>query len=405
LPIEWRFALGEEPIGVLKFFILILKNLGRNKLRTTLTALAVTVMVTICAEMMTIIATVRQHVEAEASQSKLLVTERWVAPSRIPARYVPALTRLEGVVDWTIWNFYAGFLDESRQRSHQGFGLATRPDNLVSMHTGLEKLDREAIEALKREKTGAILSADIMRMMGWKLGQSFTVLSSSHTGKDLRFKIVGVLPPGEYSRNFFFREDYYEEATSNKETINCVWLRMRDAESARQAAGQIQEQFQKKQPELKVETESAGVARFVSRGQAILSIIELVVSILLIDMVIVLSNSISVATRERKVEMAVLKVLGFEPAAIMVLVIGEATLIGAASGLFGASLAWLCSTLAVSGIVTNSAVSRIFLLFPIRIEMLLWGVLMGSFVGFAGSVLPAWNARKVKVSDVFAKIA
>jgi putative ABC transport system permease protein len=390
---------------VLKFFILILKNLGRNKLRTTLTALAVTVMVTICAEMMTIITTVRQHVEAEASQSKLLVTERWVAPSRIPARYVPTLTRLDGVVDWTIWNFYAGFLDESRQRNHQGFGLATRPDNLVSMHTGLEKLDSAAIAALKREKTGAILSADIMRMMGWNVGQSFTVLSSTHAGKDLRFKIVGILPPGEYSRNFFFRQDYYEEATSNKETVNCVWLRLRDAEAARQVAGQIQEQFQKKQPELKVETESAGVARFVSRGQAILSIIELVVSILLIDMVIVLSNSISVATRERKAEMAVLKVLGFEPRAIMALVIGEAMLIGAASGLFGASLAWICSTLAVGGIVTNSAVTRIFLLFPIQTGMLLWGVLMGALVGFAGSVVPAWSARAVKVSDVFAKIA
>ncbi len=58
----------------MKFFLLILKNLGRSKLRTTLTALAVTVMVTICAEMTTIIVSVRQHVAAESSQSKLLVT-------------------------------------------------------------------------------------------------------------------------------------------------------------------------------------------------------------------------------------------------------------------------------------------------------------------------------------------
>lgn len=390
---------------MLKFFILILKNLGRNKLRTTLTALAVTVMVTICAEMATIILSVRQHVEAEASQSKLLVTERWVAPSRIPARYVPSLTRLEGVEDWTVWNFYAGYLDASRQRSRQGFGVATRPDNLVGMHNGLEKLDPAAVEALRREKTGAILSADMMQQMGWKIGQQFTVLSSSHPDKDLRFKIVGVLPPGEFTRNFFFREDYYEEGTGNKESVNCVWLRLADANAAQRVAGKIQEQFQKQQPELKVETESAGVARFVNRGQAILSIIELVVSILLIDMVIVLSNSISVATRERKVEMAVLKVLGFEPAAIMVLVIGEATLIGAISGFVGAFLAWLASTLAVSGVVSNNSATRIFFMFPIQSSMLLWGILIGAFVGFAGSVIPAWNARKVKVSDVFAKIA
>lgn len=387
------------------FLLLILKNLGRNKLRTVLTALAVTVMVTICAEMMSIIVMVRRHVEAEASQSKLLISERWVAPSRIPARYVPALTRLEGVIDWTVWNFYAGFLDSSRQRSSQGFGLATRPDNLIAMHTGLDKLDPAVVQALHREKSGAIVSADIMRRMGWKIGQSFSVLSSSHPGKDLSFKIVGVLPAGEYSRNFFFREDYYEEGTGNKETINCLWLRMSDAETARRVAGRIQEEYQKRQPELKVETESAGVARFVSRGQAILSIIELVVSILLIDMVIVLSNSISVATRERKVEMAVLKVLGFEPAAIMLLVIGEAALIGALSGLFGASLAWACSALAVSGIVSAGGFVRVFLLFPIGAEMIVWGVLMGALVGIAGSVVPAWNARRVRVSDVFAKIA
>jgi putative ABC transport system permease protein len=386
------------------FLVLILKNLGRNKLRTTLTALAVTVLVTICAEMMTIIVTVRQHVTAESSQSKLLVTERWVAPSRIPARYLPALTRLDGVEDWTMWNLYSGYLDASRQRSRQGFGLATRPDNLVLMHAGLEKVDPAAIETLRREKTGALVSADIVQQMGWKVGQQFTVLSSSHPDKDLRFKIVGVLPAGDYARNFFFREDYYEEGTGNKETVNCVWLRLADAEAAHRVAGQIQQQFQKRQPELKVETESAGVARFVNRGQAILSIIELVVSILVIDMIIVLSNSISVATRERKVEMAVLKVLGFEPLAIMVLVVGEAVLIGAISGSFGAGLAWTCSTLAIHGGLPTDAV-RIFCLFPIRAESLFWGTLMGAFVGFAGSIVPAWNARKVRVSDVFAKIA
>jgi putative ABC transport system permease protein len=389
----------------MKFFLLILKNLRRNKLRTTLTALAVTVMVTICAEMMTIIFWVQHHVQSQASQSKLLVSERWVAPSCVPARYLSLLTRLEGVEDWTLWNLYGGFLDASRQRNRQGFGLATRPDNLISMHTGLEKLDPAAVEALKREKTGAILSADLMQLMGWKVGQQFTVISSSHPSKDLRFKIVGVLPPGEYARNFFFREDYFEEGTGNKDTITCVWLRLRDDETARRIASHIQEQFQRHQPELKVETESAGVARFVGREQAILSIIELVVTILVVDMVIVLSNSISVATRERKVEMAVLKVLGFEPLAIMVLVIGEATLIGLVSGFLGAGLAWLCSTLAVSGVLPTMSITRVFFMFPMRADMILWGALIGAFVGFAGSVVPAWNARKVKVSDVFAKIA
>jgi putative ABC transport system permease protein len=387
-----------------RFLYLILKNLGRNKVRTTLTFLAVAVLVTICAEMMTVTSSIQKRVDSDASQAKLIVTERWVMPSQIPKRYVPYLTALGGVEDWTSWNFYAGYFDASKQKEREGFGIATRVENLREMQAGLENLDTAVIEAMKREKTGVIMGAGIMDMMRWRIGQQFTFLSSSHQGKDLQFKIVGVMPPGEWTRNFFFRQDYYEEGLGNKESVNCVWLRTHDEEASKAVAGQIQKLFEKRQPELKVETESAGVARFASRGQAVLSLIRLVVGILLVDMIIVLSNSISVATRERKAEMAVLKVLGFQPMLIMAMVVGEAMLVGAVSGLFGATAAWLCSTLAIQGWLPP-AITALFLMFPIAASTIAWGMGLGALVGFAGSMIPAWNARKVKVSDVFAKIA
>lgn len=388
-----------------ELLLLILKNLGRNKVRTTLTALAVAVLVTICAEMTTVTSAIKKRVENDASQSKLLVTERWVMPSRIPARYVPTLTEMEGVEDWTVWCFYTGFFEESRQRTNQAVGFATRPDNIREMHAGLENLDPAIIEELKRDKTGVIVSASVMQTMNFKVGQEFTFLSSSHAGKDLRFRIVGVLPPGDWPRNFFFRLDYFQEAVGAKDYVNCVWLRTRDSKAAEGLAAQIQQDFAKRQPELKVETESAGVARFASRGEAVLSIIQLVVVILLIDMVIVLSNSISVATRERRVEMAVLKVLGFTPSLILLMVIGEATFVGGVSGFAGAGLAWACSTLAAHGLLPIPGLAETFLMFPIGADTIAWGGFIGGLVGFLGSFLPAWNVRKVKVSDVFAKIA
>ncbi|MGH7171148.1 MAG: hypothetical protein ACRELG_12800 [Gemmataceae bacterium] len=140
---------------MLQFVLLILKNLGRNKLRTSLTALAVTVMVLLCVEMRAILGTVLRRVEADGSQSRLMVTERWEMPSRIPVRYLPALARLEGVEDWTTWSSYPCYFHEARQVSQQAFGVATRPDNLVAMHAGLDKLDPATVEALKRKKSGA----------------------------------------------------------------------------------------------------------------------------------------------------------------------------------------------------------------------------------------------------------
>jgi putative ABC transport system permease protein len=334
-----------------------------------------------------------------------MVTERWVEPSRIPVRYLPALARLAKVEDWTTWNTYPAYLQESHQVSQQAFGVATRPDNLIAMHPGLARVAPAAVQALQRHRNGALLAADIARDMGWQVGRTFTLFSAVNPTQSLRLQIVGVIPPGDYQRVIFFRQDYYESATGNKDTVDIVWLRAHDAEAARLVTAQLQGQFRNRQPELKVETESAGVARFAARSQALLSSIQLVIGVLLIDMVVVLSNSISVATRERRMEMAVLKVLGFEPRAIMVLVIGEAVLVGASGGLVGALLAWGCSTLALSGLLPSPGFTRLFHLFPIPASALGWGVLVGALVGFAGSVIPAWNARGVKVSDVFAKVA
>jgi putative ABC transport system permease protein len=390
---------------VLKFVLLILRNLGRNKLRTGLTALAVTVMVLLCVEMRTILGTVLRRVEAEGSQSRLMVTERWQMPSRIPARYLPALAHLEGVEDWTTWSSYPCYFHEARQVSQQAFGVATRPDNLVAMHAGLDKLDPATVEALMRQKSGALLAADVAKDLGCRVGQNVTLFSAFDPSKTLRLQVVGILPAGEYPRVVFFRQDYFETATGNKDSVDIMWLRTHDAAAARHVATQVQQRFQNRQPELKVETESAGVARFAGRSQGILSVIQLVIGILLVDMVVVLSNSISVATRERRVEMAVLKVLGFEPKAIVVLVVGEAVLIGAVSGAIGTTLAWSCSVLALSGLLPPSGFTRLFYLFPIGMESIPWGMLVGAMVGFAGSIIPAWNARAIKVSDVFAKIA
>jgi len=36
---------------------------------------------------------------------------------------------------------------------------------------------------------------------------------------------------------------------------------------------------------------------------------------------------------------------------------------------------------------------------------LLWGLAMGFGTSLLGSILPAWSARSVKVSEVFAKVA
>ena len=70
-----------------------------------------------------------------------------------------------------------------------------------------------------------------------------------------------------------------------------------------------------------------------------MAIVDVVVAILLIDMLVILSNSISISTRERRREMAIFKVLGFQPSYVMAMVIGEAMIVGGIGGALGGVLA------------------------------------------------------------------
>ena len=97
-----------------------------------------------------------------------------------------------------------------------------------------------------------------------------------------------------------------------------------------------------------------------------------------------------------------MKVLGFRPLQIMLLVLGEAMTLGLIAGLVGSWGAWYLINERIGGLAMPIA---FFGKFFISSSALWWGPLMGLFAGFIGSAWPAWSACSVKVTDVFSKVA
>jgi putative ABC transport system permease protein len=156
-------------------------------------------------------------------------------------------------------------------------------------------------------------------------------------------------------------------------------------------------------PAVKIETASSGIASFIEPYKDLLRGLKwLLVPALLITMALVIANAISISVRERRTEMAVLKVLGFGPGRILALVLGEAILIGAVSGLLSAGGSYLFVHCYLGGIKFPIAFIPMF---DIYADALWWGLVVGAATALAGSILPAWSARTVKVSEVFAKVA
>jgi putative ABC transport system permease protein len=129
----------------------------------------------------------------------------------------------------------------------------------------------------------------------------------------------------------------------------------------------------------------------------------LMVPAILISMTLVISNAIAITVRERRTEMAVLKVLGFRPLQIQILVLGEALLVGGLSGLIATVGSIAIINWVYGGIPFPIAFFPAFRV-P-ELEAPFWGFAIGAGTGLLGSFLPAWTARSVKVSEVFAKVA
>lgn len=387
-----------------KFIILVFKSLGRNKVRTALTGLGVIVLVAIYAIVTNVTSTVKNKISG-GDQTRLIVSERWTMPSQIPVRYVSEIAKMPGVKSWTTWTIFVGFLDKIPRSDRQVAVLSVNPTTLREMHGGLMDLPADVYDEWLSTKDAVLVGPAMMKKMNWHVGQQFTVFGARFPPVDVPYRIIGTVPGGEWSSAIFCRQDYLADASKNNETVNAILLAIDSEDRAKELASELSKEYENRQPALKIETESAGVARFASRSTAVLQIIDAVVAILLIDMVIILSNSISISVRERRVEMAVLKVLGFQPLHIALMIIGEAMFVGGLAGMIGTGIVCTISSLTVSGTIPLAQWNSFLLQFPVPWTAVAWSGLLGAAVGLTGSVFPAMACRKVKVSDVFARIA
>src|SRR5436853_3084967 len=148
-----------------------------------------------------------------------------------------------------------------------------------------------------------------------------------------------------------------------------------------------------------METASSGIGAWIEPIKDILFGLKWVMSPAMVAiMCLVIANAISIGVRERRTEMAVLKVLGFQPRHVLGLVLGEALLIGAIAGAMSTFLAWS----ALGSFKFQVAFLGAFI---VPNEVLVIGPVLGMVVAFVGSIGPALSAKNVRVAEVFARQA
>jgi putative ABC transport system permease protein len=428
----------------MKLFALILKNVGRNPLRSILTALGTMVLVFVVVMVWSILWLLDLVTAEKKENLKGIITERWSVPSRLPFSY--GATLAEGAArdpgdvrptDSMTWQFYPGTLDQKNlTRESIVFAIACEPDKLATMMDGLESLSpketavlKQGIERLKANRQGIILGynhlANINRMIGdvrdtnveKLIGKRFKLYGiGGYKGLDLEFDIEGVFPAGRYDNLGAFNREYFINALDQypvthagrkhlmaDRNLNLVWIKVPDVQAFNRVNAQIEGSPFYRDPAVKCETASSGLAAMLEPLRDLIwGFRFLVAPACFVTLSLVIANGISISVRERRPELAVMKVLGFRPMQILSLVLGESVLLGAVAGLASAGLTYTVINWYFGGLRFPIG---FFDRFFIPLAALWWGTALGAGAAFVGSFFPAWTARSVKPAEVFAKVA
>ena len=415
----------------MKFLLLICKNIGRNPIRSTLTALGTMVLVFVITLVWAVLAFLDAAMAEKSQNLKAIVSEKWQIPSQMPYAYAPSLTqgaaRNPGDLkptDSMTWTFYGGTLDiANRTRENSLFAFALEPSKLLTMMDELDSLPpsqkaefEPVVYKLQQNKQGLILGKDVLKNIKKKVGNRIKLSGLNYRDIDLEFDIVGQFPEGRYNPSAAMNRDYlldaldvYPRTHGNKphamagKALNLVWIKVNNRDDFNTIAGQITNSPEFSNPAVKCETAASGVTTFLEAYKDILwGMRWLLGPAILISLSLVIANAISISVRERRIELAVLKVLGYRPRQILLLVLGEAVLIGSLAGFLSAAFTYGYINHYLGGLKLPIA---FFSAFYIPTRALWWGLAVGAGTAFVGSVLPALSAQRIKVSEVFSKVA
>jgi putative ABC transport system permease protein len=437
-----------------KAVLFILKSLARNKLRTALTSVATGLFVLLVTLVWSVLSFLDMVTVEKKKDFKAIVTERWQIPSQMPFAYAARLE--EGAAskpgdvrpsDSMTWQFFGGTIESGAKptRDNMVFFFCMEPKKMlrvvdkdgkdvpprqrgpegkvVSMMDGMDQYTDDqleqmvtALKAMEKDPRKVVIGADRLKAMNKRVGEHISVYSFNYTDVVLDdVEIIGAFPPGQYGQSAVMNRerlnlalDAYKQKNGKahplaEKSLNLVWLKVPDTKAYEKVAEQIETSPEFTIPAVKCETASSGVGSFLDAYSDLLWIVRYPgVFSMVFCMALVISVAISISVRERRTEMAVLKVLGYGPNHILGLVLGEALLLGCGTGLGSALFAYVGVTLLLGGIPLP-----FFAWFPpfkVPIDAIWWGLALGAGTALAGSFFPAWSARSVKVSEVFSKV-
>lgn len=377
------------------FLKLVIRNALRHRLRTSLTALGIFVAILAYGLLSTVIEAWFSGVNT-ASSSRLITRSSVSLVFPLPSTYREKLRQVEGVTGVAGVNWFGGVYQETKNFFPQ---FAVDPDDYFPLYP--EYLIPEAdFKEFLRDRKGAIVGRKLADTYGWNVGDVVPLKGMIYPG-NWEF-VVRAIYEGRDSKvdtsQFFFHWEYLNERVKTLMPRRANYyglyvLGIADPDRAAETGRVIDAQFRNSLAETLTETERAFQLSFVSMVETLVIAIRVVSYLVIFIIMAVMANTMAMTARERMPEYATLKALGFGPATVVILILGESLAIA----LGGAALGVLATSPVAHWFAAQ--VGTLFPVFEVSVETFAMQAAAALVVGVVAAILPGYRAASVRIVE------
>ncbi len=380
----------------MKYSALILSNLFRKKIRTTLTIGSFAVALFLFGLLAVVRGAFNQGVEV-AGTDRLVVINKVSIIQPLPVSYDERLLRIHGIKEVTHQNWFGGVYQDERNFFAQ---MAIDDDTFRSVYPEYVIPD-DQWQAYMGDREGAVVGADLAKRFNWKLGDRIPIKGTIFQGT-WDFNIRGIYHGKKVeddTTQFWFHYKYLEERESQywKGLVGWYTVKVDNPDDSVRVAKEIDETFSNSPWETKTDTEKAFATSFAKQAGNIQLLILSIGAVVFFTLLLVTGNTMAIAVRERVRDLAVLKAVGFSDVFVLVLVLAESVLIAAIGGAFGLGFAKL---LTLGGDPTHGMLPFFYLSPPTVVA----GFAVTAAVGVVAGLLPALSAMNLNVVDALRRV-
>lgn len=377
----------------------LMQNLRRSPLRTSLTAVAFALPMGIFVMAISLVASLREAALANERELRLAVHHRTTMTNILPEgmrRKIEALDpKRQRIAAVCGMRWFGGRRPNSQNTLTT---LASDMDTFPFVYSDVGMTEEE-ITVWRRDRRAAVVGTNLAEEARLSVGGRFSLGSSIPPYLELEFVVAKIMPQGPKASLMYFRRDYLEDSLREADFplsgCNIFWVKCVNAAVMPSLQREIDAFFANSSNETITQDENAFISNFVQATGNIPGLIQVISVVVVFIIAMMAGNTVMMSFRERVGELAVFKAIGFQSRRVFAIVLGESVLLAVIGSLLG--------IVPVTVLLAVHPVKGMFLgpigaltVSPIGVVGALG---MAVFIGLSAGVWPAMQALRLRTVD------